>query len=344
MEATLVSTVTPVYRGAESLRELVDRISAVRESWQRDGLPLVLIESIFVDDGSVDGSADVLEELAREHDWVQAVTLSRNFGQHPATVAGILHASGDWVATLDEDLQHQPEHLLQLLREAVLAKHDLVYARPIEPVHRSLFRDGSSRLLKRFLAAATRNPHVRSFNSYRMIRGSIARAAAAVSSHETYLDIILWWFTGRIGSVLLPLEDRRFQATGRSGYTARALLSHARRLLLSSRTSWLRVGGVLGFGLLVFSALLALITFVQKLSEPDSVPVRGWTSLFLAILFFGGLTAFLLGALFEYLSVLILKSHGKPTLFVVDRSKDAVLRHHFEREHGAPAEAKIGGR
>ncbi len=337
MEKILISTVTPVYQGAATLEKLAERLLDERRSWQGQGLPLELMEAIFVDDGSIDDSARVLGGLAERHSWVRVVTLSRNFGQHPATTAGILHSAGDWVVTLDEDLQHEPRFVLPLLREAVEQRWDIAYARPVDQVHESRFRDWGSRVYKSLLARVTTNPHVRDFNSFRVIRGPIARAAAAVAAHDTYFDVVLGWFSNRLGSLPLPLKDRRYIAGRASGYSLQKLLSHARRLLVSSQTKWLRIGAMTGVGALVFSSMLTLFIVGQWLIDPSSIEVRGWLSLFLATAFFGGLSCLLLGVLLEYLSMVLLQAHGKPAFFVVDRTKDAVLRQYFsQRDADAP--------
>ena len=209
MDRVYLSTVTPVYRGERYLRRLVDEVRELREALDRDGLPVEIVEAIFVDDSSVDGSAGVLAELAAAHAWIKVVSLSRNFGQHPATVAGVLHSSGDWVATLDEDLQHRPRLLVDLLARAADESWDLVYAEPRGAVHGASFRDAASRLYKRFASWVAANPQIRKFNSFRMIRGSVARAAAAVSSRSTYFDVALCWFTDRVPSLPLPLKELR---------------------------------------------------------------------------------------------------------------------------------------
>ena len=256
----LVSTVTPVYRGAETLRELASRLDAVRRRWDEEDWPFQLVESIFVDDASVDDSAAVLARLEAEYDFVRVVTLSRNFGQHPATAGGILHTSGDWVLTLDEDLQHRPEDVDALLERATTRGLDVVYARPSGEVHRSWYRDRASSAYKRLLSISTGDPNVRLFNSFRAVRGSIARAAAAVARHDTYLDIAIGWFTQRIGSRALRLLDPR-----QGAYSFRGLLSHARRAMISSQTKWLRLGALVGLGGLSLSLVLLAWILVQKL-------------------------------------------------------------------------------
>lgn len=340
-ETLLVSTVTPVYQGAATLPGLVERLERVRRSWRDGGYPFELVEAIFVDDASVDGSSAVLRRLEREVEMVRVVTLSRNFGQHPATAAGILHSSGDWVLTLDEDLQHRPEDMGELLELGATEGLDVVYARPGGGVHRSWYRDLASRGYKRLLALATGNPNVRIFNSFRGLRGSVARAAAAVVGHDTFLDIALGWFTQRVGARPLSLLDPR---EAESGYTFSRLLSHARRAMVSAQTKWLRLGAAIGVGALVLSLFLLGWILAQKLIAPDTIRVRGWTSLFLSVAFFGGLVSFLVGVALEYLSTLLLGAHGKPTFFVVDRSSDEIARRFFVRREGSRSEAPDEGR
>mgnify|MGYP003651639034 CR=1 FL=1 len=330
MTRVSVSTVTPVYRGEAYLRDLVAELERVRQTWTEEERPLELLEAIFVDDSAVDGSSAVLAELAAAHPWVTVLTLSRNFGQHPATIAGILHTSGDWVVTLDEDLQHPPNQVLGLLRLAVETSVDVVYAKPKGRVHGLGYRDLSSRLFKRLLVFMTGNAMIEHFNSFRLVRGAVARAAASVCGHETYLDVAFSWFTNRYRHTELELVDERHQATGKSGYSFRTLLAHARRLVVSSQTKLLRFGAMAGaFAVLIAVALEGSVLW-QKFWDPAFVDVRGWTSLFSAILFFGGTTSLLLGVVVEYLSSIVLHTQGKPTFFVVDRSQDRRLHEHLQ--------------
>lgn len=320
-----ISTITPVYRGGQTLRSLVSELDRVRAKLEAETSPLQLLEAVFVDDGSVDDSIDVLHELEKQFDWVTVIELSTNFGQHPATVAGILHSSGDWVATLDEDLQHRPEELVNLLMHAVGGRLDVVYAQPIHFVHRSLYRDLLSRSYKRVLTFLSGNKHITSFNSFRMIRGSVARSAAAMISHGTYFDVVLCWFTQRIGFVRLSMDDQRYTNEG-SGYSLGSLIRHAGRLMITSDLRLLRFGSIVGVLALLSSVALFLVVLTLKLLYPEyAAEARGWTSQFLVTLFFGGLITCLNSIVLEYVSNILRHSQGKPTFLVVDRSKDSLL-------------------
>lgn len=326
MQHISVSCVIPVYRGRASLGELAGELAKLRELIAANTSEASLVEVVFVDDNSQDGSAEVLAELCSENDWMQVVTLSRNFGQHAATMAGILRTTGTWVVTLDEDLQHRPEWIWPMLRRAATQAADIVYARPTSDPHVQWYRNAASRLIKRTIGFATRNPHVSLYNSFRVIRGEIARAAAAVAGPETYLDVALGWFTDRVDTLPLPMKDPRQAATGlSSGYTLGSLIAHARRLLVSSPPRLLRY--VLPFSLAVFlvAALVLGITLVRRLVDPASIPVQGWTSLMVVALFFGAASVALLGVIVEFQGILLQHSTGRPVHFVVDRSSDALF-------------------
>jgi glycosyltransferase involved in cell wall biosynthesis len=331
MKKISVSTVIPIYSGKDYLPALVAELAELRAIWNDDNAPLQLIESIFVDDASNDNSAAVLEELAKQYTWIRIVTLSKNFGQHPATIAGILYSAGDWVATLDEDLQHHPKHIIDMLKAAVTRHVDIVYARPLEAVHRKGYRDITSRSIKHFLAWSTGNAMLRHFNSFRLMRGSIARSAASVCGHETYFDVALSWFADKFTTIDLALEDSRFIKTGRSGYNFRKLMTHARRLLLSSQPKILRGGAVFGFLAMLIAMLLTGRIFYNAWFGPHKIDVRGWSSLFVGIIFFGGVSALLLGIVLEYLTNIVLHTQGKPVFFQVDRSSDVLLREYFSQ-------------
>jgi glycosyltransferase involved in cell wall biosynthesis len=322
-----------VYSGEAYLQALFDAVSAERSLLnQNPSCPLEIVELILVDDEAIDASPALIDRLAQGAPWVVPIHLSRNFGQHAATIAGILHSSGDWVVTLDEDLQHLPNRILDLLAHATRINADVVYARPTSAaVHDASWRDGSSRAFKRIMEVLTGNPTLRLVNSFRLLRGPIARATASVCSHNTFFDIALSWFTQRIDSVGMELRDERFIRTGSSGYSLRRLISHAMRMLFSSQMQFLSIGLWAGVALLVSSFLGGAYFLILRIVAPQAIGVQGWTSLFLAICLSGGLLAVMVGLCLQYLSTLVLKAHGEPTFFSIDRSGDARLAAWFSQ-------------
>lgn len=324
-----LSTVTPVYSGEDYLRVLVEEISRVRQKWLDESNPMFLTEAIFVDDNSIDSSSEVLEELSEKYEWVKVITMSRNFGQHSATVAGVCHTSSDWVVTLDEDLQHRPEKIELLLETAVNQSADVVYAWPKDPVHGNSWRDRSSRFVKKIVAKLTATPQIRMFNSFRLIRGAIARAAASSSSSQTYLDIAISWFTRSAVQIKIDMKDDRYQVQKRSGYGLVKLIKHARYLFVSAEIDIASKGLILGAIAILIAVLIGSTVIIQKLFFPEIIASTGWASLMAVTTFFGGVSIAVICVALEYISVMLLNQLGKPTFFTIDRSKDVVLKKWF---------------
>ena len=129
-----ISVVIPVYSEAETLPALVKELEQLRSTQTTpNGREFQVDEVLLVWDRGIRGSEDVVRELAARHDWIRPVWLSRNFGQHPATLAGMTSSGGDWIVTMDEDGQHDPADIGKLLDTAYRDRAQLVYASPMEP-------------------------------------------------------------------------------------------------------------------------------------------------------------------------------------------------------------------
>lgn len=326
LDVIKISIVIPVYSGAAYLEELTEEIDKLRNRLVQ-AVPIVeLTEAIFVLDAPIDSSRTLLLARRDSLPWLRIVELSRNFGQHGATVAGILHSSGDWVVTIDEDLQHPPNVIPRLL--ALIAEHsdDVLYTTPATGTHQGLFRDTSSRLAKRGVVWLTGNHHVKEFASFRLIRGQIARAAASVCSDQTYFDMALLWFTTKVKAHSMLLEDRRSRQDGGSGYSLSKLLTHAKRLVFSSDVHFFRLALAFSGLALILSVSLLVWVLVGYWLFPEKFDANGWASLMSVNLFFGGTLTVLLGLLLEFVRTGVFHGQGKPTFFVVDRSGDELLR------------------
>lgn len=317
-----ISIVVPVYSGQDYLRELFRRVSEVKQDLVDRDWPFQIGELILVDDGAKDSSPEIIDELASQHSWIVALHHSKNFGQHPATITGVLHSSGDWVATIDEDLQHPPEAICGLLEQMITERADLLYVKAKEGSHKSLFRDASSKLAKSLTGALSGNKSLPNISSFRILRGTIARATASVSGHDTYIDVALSWYTNRVLTAEIEMSDERYIQQANSGYKLGSLISHARRMVFTGQIKILRAAGFIGLFTASLSIFLGLALIVVKLLNPELITVQGWTTQILTTLVIGGLNLTLIAVALEYLSTLTLRANGRPTSFTVDRRAD----------------------
>jgi len=311
-DALRVSVVIPVYRGAKSLPTLIGELLPLTQAGRTpQGVAWRICEILLVHDCGPDRSDQTIEALAREHPEVRPVWLSRNFGQHAATLAGIVGAVGDWIATLDEDGQQDPADLPRMLDTALAGRFQLVYAQPTNPPPHGALRNAASRLAKSLSVRLLGNESLGRFNSFRLIDGEIARSLAAYCGYGVYLDVGLSWMTMHVGHC--PVHVR--EESGRpSGYSMLKLLAHFWALVLTSGTRPLRLITLAG-GLSVLAAAgLMLWVLVSKLM--GGIPVQGWASLVIVVSFFSGTMLMALGVIAEYLAVTMGIAMGRP-LYVV---------------------------
>lgn len=310
-----LSIVVPVYQGEPTLELLLAEIKPlVTTQTTPNGVHFHVSEVILVHDGAIDGSDAVMSKLAAKLPFVTPIWLSRNYGQHAATLAGMASTNGDWVVSLDEDGQHNPADVARLLDLAVQKNVQLVYALPSnEPPHgriRNFFSAVAKWLFKNFLDSS----NVGEFNSFRLIQGEIARGLAAYCGRGVYLDVALSWVVAGAAHCPVLLRTERGR---RSGYSFRSLAHHFWTLVLTSGTGPLRLVALIGSISVFLAICLTAYSAWGKLTGQVEVP--GWASLFIVVSLFSGLVLFSLGVLAEYLGIVVTMALGKPLYFITSR-------------------------
>jgi undecaprenyl-phosphate 4-deoxy-4-formamido-L-arabinose transferase len=315
METVRVSVVIPVFQGEGTLEGLLGEIKPfTRMGTTPAGRPFEVVEVLLVHDAGPDRSDRVIERLAAENGFVKPIWLSRNFGQHAATLAGMASSAGDWVATLDEDGQHDPADLPKMLDRALETDTPLVYADPTNSAPHGVLRNALARTARFVSSFVVGNRMMGRFHSFRIVRGDIARSLAAYCGHGVYLDVALSWVVPRVEVCPVTMRSERGH---RSGYTLRSLFSHFWRLILTAGTRPLRLISILGT-VSMFVAL-GLGTYAAYGKIRHEIPVAGWTSTVIALCFFSGAILFSLGVIAEYLGVTLTMAMGKPLYLIVPR-------------------------
>lgn len=306
-----ISIVIPVYRGERTLDALMNEIVPLTEPMASpSGLRFHVAEVLLVHDCGPDRSDLTIEALAAKFPFVRPIWLSRNYGQHAATLAGMASASGDWVMTIDEDGQQDPADAGKMLDVAIRDHLQLVYAQPGNAPPHGVVRNLMSRTAKSIASKLLANNKMGSFNSFRLVDGEIARTLAAYCGQGVYLDMALHWITSRVGHCVLNMraEDRP------SSYSYMKLLSHFWNLVFTTGTRPLRLITLMGFVSVFLAMLISAYAIYGKVT--GSVPVQGWTSLLIIVAFFSGCILTALGVIAEYLAVTMGIAMGKP-LYVV---------------------------
>jgi len=307
-----LSIVIPVYRGEKTLPAIVAEIAALTSQGITPGGHLFVVsEVVLAHDCGPDRSDKTIEALAAEYAFVAPVWLSRNYGQHAATMAGMASATGQWVATMDEDGQQDPADIVHLLDVAIASSLQLVYAQPLNPPPHGWVRNTFSRTAKAISTRMLGNKSIGRFNSFRLVDGEIARTLAAYCGNGVYLDVGLFWITGRIGHAPVRLRNEMDRP---SGYSYFRLFGHFWNLILTTGTRPLRLITIVGFISMLLAILLAAYALYGK--YVGNVPTQGWTSLVTVVAFFSGTILASMGIISEYLAVTMNIVMGKP-LYVV---------------------------
>lgn len=294
-----LSIVVPVYNSAKTLGSLLERLTTVLASITQS------YEIILVDDGSSDASWAAIQTLRATYgEHLVAVQLMRNYGQHNALMCGLGMARGEYVVTMDDDLQNPPEEIPKLLAHIKQQGLDLVYGCPSEREH-APWRNIGSTLVLHFYRTVFRNPVTPT--PFRVMRHQLAQSVMFYDLNFTFLDGLLAWCTSRIGGVEVAHHPR---AQGGSGYSMGKLLLMALNLYTNFSLIPLQIVSGLGFVTALSGFGVGLYYLVQFFASNIEVP--GFASTIIAILILGGAQLLALGVIGEYLGRLHLNVNRKP--------------------------------
>jgi glycosyltransferase involved in cell wall biosynthesis len=301
------SVVVPVFNSGPTLPELTDRLAAVLATRGQ-------FEIILVNDASRDDSWSIIEKLARDNRFVRGLSLSRNYGQHNALLAGIRASRYDVVVTIDDDLQNPPEEIPRLLER--LDGADVVYGTPASG-HYGLWRGLATTITKMALRGAIGSETARKVSAFRVFRTGLRAAFSTYDGPFVSIDVLLTWGTARFDAVTVEHDARKF---GASNYTMRKLMTHAVNMATGFSTLPLQLASYMGF---VFAAFgMVVLAFVVARTAVSHGSVPGFPFLASSIAIFAGAQLFALGIIGEYIARMHFRLMQKPTYLVRERVGD----------------------
>ncbi len=304
--AYLYSVVIPVYNSeaivGETVRRVIEVFAGAGLRW----------EIILVNDGSPDRSWSVISELARTTPHVVALNLLKNYGQHHANLAGFMESRGDYVITMDDDLQNPPDQALLLIDEAMKG-HDVVFGK-FQRKQAASHRQLGSKLISMINRRVFGQPDDLAVSNYRILRRDVVDRICASRTAHPYVTGQALLFSNNPGNVSVRHEPR---TVGKSGYNMVRILRLVLAILFSYSSYPLRAAAVGGFCLAALSFLLGAFYFVHGLVEGSSVP--GWTSLVVIVSVFNGFIIAMLSMLGEYVVRTLNAVSVEQTFHVIER-------------------------
>lgn len=294
-----VSFVIPCYWSEQTLAQVVDEIVL---AMQKESF---VYEIILVNDGSGDGTWNVIQDLAVRYDNILGISLAKNFGQHSALMAGFHFCSGDYVVCMDDDGQTPPDAVGRLLAK-LCEGYDVVFAKYPHKMH-ATYRNWGSRINDFMVCSLVGKPDELFISSYFATRRFVIDEVVRYESPYPYMAGLLLRTTRNVTNVEV---EHRARTQGISGYTFRKLLS----LWLNGFTAFsvkpLRVATLAGCSCALLGGLYGIFVIAQKMINP-STPA-GWSSLMAGLLFIGGIMMIMQGLIGEYIGRIYISQNKMP--------------------------------
>jgi dolichol-phosphate mannosyltransferase len=304
----LLSVVVPCFNEGPVIAETQRRISASLDQLGED------FEVIFVDDGSLDDTGELLRRIAFQDSRCRVISLSRNFGHQLAVTAGIEYATGDAVVLIDADLQDPPDLIAEMVR-LWRAGYQVVYGVRVERQGESRFKRASAALFYRLINGLSDTPIPLDTGDFRLMDREVVSALKQMPERDRFLRGMVSWVGFR--QAALPYR-REARYAGESKYPLWKMIRFALDGMTSFSMAPLRLASWLGFGVSSAALVGVLIALFFRLFTKSWVP--GWAGLFIAVLFMGGVQLICLGVVGEYVGRIYGEAKGRP-LFLVDTER-----------------------
>lgn len=296
------SVIVPVYNNENGLEELIIQLN----SYVKDKSA----EVILVDDFSSDSSWFKLKELKKTFGNLKIIRLSKNVGQHAATICGVRESSGKFILTMDDDLVVKPIEFDKLIHLQQESNSKVVYGE--FSTKDSLAIKGSKKIYKNLSRLEGKNRGRGS--SFRLIDGELARQISEKHKNFIFIDEIILWYSEEIQFVEV---ERNPNTQNKSRYTAKNLVRTTLGIIIYSTDLPLKVVTVIGLLMSSINFLIGIFFLYRKLV--DKIAEQGYASLIVSILFSTGLIIFSIGIISLYLRKLLRNQNNEPLYYISDK-------------------------
>lgn len=302
----VISIVVPCYNEEAVLGAWYDEMTRVAAEMKE-----VDFEFVLVDDGSSDGTLTEIEKLARKDSRVRFVSFSRNFGKEAALLAGLEYAKGDYIATMDADLQDPPKLLPEMYKYIESGEYDCVGTRRVnrdgEPPIRSFF----ARIFYKLINRMSKIEMVDGARDYRLMTRQMVNAIISMREYNRYSKGLFSFVGFRTKWIEFKHVDR---AAGETHWSFWKLFVYALEGICAFSTVPLVIAAVLGLLFCFVAFVMIVVIIVKTLAFGD--PVSGWPSMICVVLMVGGLQMLALGVIGQYLAKTYLETKQRPVYIV----------------------------
>lgn len=295
-----------MYNEEEVIHESYKRLTKVMKSTNES------YELIFVNDGSRDKTLELAEELCQKDKCLKVINFSRNFGHQIAVTAGMEYSSGQAVVIIDADLQDPPEVILQMIAKWKEG-YDVVYGRRLKRKGETFFKKITAKLFYRFLDSMTSVTMPVDTGDFRLIDRKVCDTMNSLTEKNRYVRGLVSW-VGYKQTAVEYVREERF--AGETKYPLKKMLKLAADAIMSFSYKPLKIAGLVGTLLSVFSFIYLIVIIWQRLFT--NTTVTGWASILAVMLFFNGVTLILHSVTGEYIGRIYEETKNRPLYIVRD--------------------------
>ena len=305
-----ISIVVPCYNEEESLPYFYDEVEKIVKKIKAE------IEYVFVNDGSRDNTLKILKFLAKKDKRVKFISFSRNFGKEAAILAGLEYSTGDYVTTMDADLQDPPELLLEMYDALENEDYDICAAKSKSRNGYSFFRKLFTGWFYKIIEKISKTEMVDGARDFRLMRRVVVDSVISMQEYNRYSKG-LFSFVG-FKTKWLEFENRE-RVAGNTKWNFWKLFAYAIEGIVAFSTAPLIIAALLGDILCFISFIMILFIIGKTLIFGD--PVSGWPSLVCIIFFLSGVQLFATGIIGEYLAKTYLETKKRPIYIIRETEK-----------------------
>lgn len=302
------SVVVPVYNEEEVVRECYERLTSVMTAQCQE------YELIFVDDGSRDGTLEILSDLSENDSSLKILSFSRNFGHQAAISAGMDYSQGKAVIIIDADLQDPPEVIPEMIKKWKEG-YDVVYGKRQKRKGESHFKKITAKIFYRFLATQTDLDIPVDTGDFRLIDRKVCDVLSSLTEKNRYVRGLVS-FAGFRQTGVSYVRDERF--AGETKYPLKKMLKFAMDATTSFSKKPLKIAGIVGLLLSIASFIYLFVTIYLKLFT--DLTVSGWASTVSIMLFFNGVMLIMLGIMGEYIGRIYDEVKNRPLYIIKDKT------------------------
>lgn len=311
-QMSLISIVIPCYNEEEALPVYYREMSRIMKE-----MADTEFELLFVDDGSTDRTLGILKEMNENDARCRYLSFSRNFGKEAALYAGLKNAQGEYVATMDVDMQNPPGLLPEMYRILKEENYDSVATRRSTRTGEPRIRSFLSESFYKFINKISRTEIVNGARDYRLMKRKMVDAVLGMSEYNRFSKGIFEW----VGFRTKWLEFQNVgRCAGETKWSVKKLFMYSLEGITGFSVAPLSLASIVGVMFCALAFLMILVIIIRTLIWGD--PVSGWPSLACIIFMVSGIQLFCTGIVGQYLSKTYLETKHRPIFILKDSSEE----------------------